>query len=306
MDDGEARCGTGAGGCLGGSPGADLARAAFAETSAMTLVIGPGGRCVLVNPAVSRTLGWTAAELAARPFWEVYVAPEDEVMARQAFTLALEQGLAFPQEGDWLDRRGSRRRVLMHNDVVYDDQGRPCAVVTVGLDITAQRRREALLREHADLDPLTGLRNRRAFFDALGPHLHDGRDPGYGLLFCDVDGLKAVNDTYGHATGDLLIKEVARRLQEITGMGDVVARFGGDEFVVLCPHADEQRLAAVAETIHTAMRDPLPTEGGPLRIGVSTGWSASPEGADADSVIRAADCDMYRMKATHRRAPDPP
>lgn len=279
----------------------ELARAALEGTQAVVLIFDERGHCVKANPAVIRALGWTAEELSARPFWEVYVAPEHVVRARQAFTLALEQGLAFPQEGDWLDQGGTRHRVRMQNDVLRDSQGRPCALVTVGMDVTHQHSLEARLRQRAEIDQLTGLCNRSAFFEHLTTALHTQEGHGVGLLFCDLDDFKQVNDEHGHHMGDLLLTHVARRLREACAPGQQAARFGGDEFVILFPSADEQRLSHLAERISGFLRQPIITAYGTVSTGVSVGWAISHPGVAADELIRTADQRMYRVKSARRR-----
>ena len=286
----------------GRAGGDGLARAAFEDTRALVLVFDERGHCLSVNPAVTRALGWTGEELGARPFWDVFVAPEDVVLARQAFTLAIERGLAYPQEGDWLDRSGARHRISMQNDVLRDPGGELYALVTVGMDVTRQRQQEASLRERADVDQLTGASSRSAFFDHLTGALNARDGDGVGLLFCDLDEFKQVNDDHGHHTGDLLLTQVAQRLQDVCAPDQVVARFGGDEFVVLCPQADEQRLRSLAERIRTALQDPVVTPCATIGAGVSIGWAVSHRGIAADELIRAADQRMYRVKSARRRA----
>ena len=279
----------------------DLACAAFHGTDALVVVLGADGRALLVNPTMTRATGWTEAELVRRPFWDVYVAPEDVDRAKVAFGRSILEGLAFPQEGDWLDHSGGRRRISMQNSVLRDEQGRPYAVVTVGVDVTDQRRHEAALRQRAETDPLTGLRNRGAFFEALTAELGDpSRTSSCGLLFCDLDGFKRANDEHGHGVGDLLLVEVARRLRAVTGVSDVVARLGGDEFVILCPGADEQRVDVLASRLEAEVSRPVLTPRGPVRLGVSVGTTVGRPGAHPDEVLRAADQRMYRVKSSRR------
>ena len=99
----------------------DLACAAFHGTDALVVVLGADGRALLVNPTMTRATGWTEAELMRRPFWDVYVAPEDVDRAKVAFGRSILEGLAFPQEGDWLDHSGGRRRISMQNSVLRDE-----------------------------------------------------------------------------------------------------------------------------------------------------------------------------------------
>ncbi|MEJ5889568.1 GGDEF domain-containing protein [Pseudokineococcus marinus] len=286
-----------------------LMTAAYTSSRALLLVIGVDGRVLVSNPAMTRATGWSAEELAARPFWDTFVAPEDRAVARADFTRAMSTGAHFTVEGDWVARDGARRRVWMQVDVLLDRDGRPYGESLVGVDVTDQRREQDRLRRHADTDALTGLANRRSALTVLGQALADG-GPGAGVLFCDLDGLKATNDRDGHHAGDLLLVEVARRLAATTAPGELVARLGGDEFVVVSPGADRHRLAALAATVQTALEGPTGPPAGPdapsaadprsLRVGVSIGSAVGAPGADPDEVLRAADTHMYQVKTARR------
>jgi cyclic di-GMP phosphodiesterase Gmr len=277
---------------------AGLARAFLDATRALICVVDGGGRIVLANPALQRFTGRTAEELVGQPFWDVYVVPEHVLLAQDAMARAMASGVAYPQEGDWLTADGRRRRVAMQNDVLLDEQGRPWAVACLGLDVTEQRQREELLHRRAQTDLLTGLPNRSSLFDVLarmlGPEVG-----GCGVLFCDLDAFKAVNDQHGHAVGDRLLTEVARRLREVADPDDVVARFGGDEFVLVCPHVDDVRLRALAGAVVDRVSAPFPRPDGPLWVGGSVGTAVSAPGDDPDQLIIRADSAMYGAKA-HR------
>jgi cyclic di-GMP phosphodiesterase Gmr len=171
----------------------------------------------------------------------------------------------------------------------------------VAVDVTEDRRREAQLHLRAQTDLLTGLANRGALFDALRARLVEGVD--CGLLFCDLDGFKGVNDEHGHSVGDRLLAEVALRLAEVAGPGELVSRFGGDEFVILCTGRPEEDLDALAERVTERIRAPFPGPGAPTSIGVSIGVAVSRPGDTADELIGRADRAMYGVKShPHRRA----
>ena len=272
----------------------------FVDASDALLCIVDGeGRILLTNPALQRFTGRSAEEMAGVPFWDVYVVPEQVALSRDAVERAMATGVAYPQEGEWLTGTGERRRVAMRNTVMRDDRGRPYAVGCVGLDVTDDRRREAQLHLRAQTDLLTGIANRGALFDALRARLADG--PGCALLFCDLDQFKIVNDQYGHAVGDALLAEVAGRMAELAGPGDLVARFGGDEFVVLCTGRSDEELTALAARVDVAVRRPFEGPEGPLEIGVSVGIAVGRPGDDADELIGRADRAMYGAKSHPHR-----
>ncbi|TFV48897.1 diguanylate cyclase [Blastococcus sp. TF02A_35] len=268
---------------------------------ALLCVVGADGRVLFANPALQLFTGRTAEELVGQRFWEVWVAPEDAALAAHAVRSAIESGRAHPQEGDWIAAGGGRRRVTMRNTVLRDQDGRPYAIACVGLDVTDDRAREARLRQQTRTDPLTGVANRGALFDALKVRLRAEEPNGCGLLFCDLDEFKAVNDLHGHATGDRLLVEAAGRLAEVAGPDHLVARFGGDEFVILCPHADEQELRALSARVAVRLSAPFPGPEGSLRVGVSVGAAIGRPGEPADDVVARADRAMYGAKSHQRR-----
>ena len=278
---------------------AQLALAFVEAVEALMCVIDGEGRILLTNPALQRFTGQDAEALLGRRFSEVWVAPEDVALADQAVRLAIESGVAHPQEGDWLTGSGERRRVTMRNTVLHDQDGTPYAIACVGLDVSDDRAREARLRHQTRTDLLTGVASRGALFDALAVQL--GSREGCGLLFCDLDQFKTVNDEYGHGTGDRLLVEAAARLVDVAGEDHLVARFGGDEFVIVCPHVDEERLRSLAEDVVAQVGRPFPGPDGPLRIGVSVGIAVGLPGEPVDDVIARADRAMYGAKSHQRR-----
>jgi diguanylate cyclase (GGDEF)-like protein/PAS domain S-box-containing protein len=277
----------------------DLLRAFVDATDALVCIIDGTGRIMLANRALERFTGRTADDLHGQWFWDVFVAPEHVVLAQDAVERAMASGTAHPQEADWLNADGERRRVAMRNTVLLDDDGLPYAIACVGIDVTADRHREELLHQRAQTDLLTGIANRGALFDALHQRLEDG--PGCALLFCDLDQFKEVNDEHGHAVGDRILAEVAARLAAVTGPDDLVARFGGDEFVILRPCPDEAALVELVERVTAEVRRPFPGPEGPLSLGVSIGIAIGQAGESGDDLIGRADRAMYGAKTHQRR-----
>ncbi|HYF46130.1 MAG TPA: EAL domain-containing protein, partial [Acidimicrobiales bacterium] len=185
-----------------------------------------------------------------------------------------------------------------------DDDGRIAAVSAIGRDISETKLFEERLRHQATHDELTGLPNRTLLMDRLEMALaRTARlETGVAVLFCDVDRFKVVNDSLGHAVGDELLKEVADHLAHSVRPGDTVARFGGDEFVLLCSDLSSPRDAVVlSERIQAAVREPILCGDNELVVTLSIGIAYDERGvSQPNALVRDADAAMYRAKSRGR------
>jgi diguanylate cyclase (GGDEF)-like protein/PAS domain S-box-containing protein len=166
-------------------------------------------------------------------------------------------------------------------------------------DVTERKRLEEQLLHDAFHDSLTGLANRALFKDRVDRTLrrYNRRHP-VAVLFLDLDGFKEVNDSLGHAAGDVLLGLVADRLRQGVRVDDTVARLGGDEFAVLVESAeDDPHAAAAAERISAALGAPFLVGGNEIHVRASVGIATADGGEDADQVLRNADLAMYKAKA---------
>jgi diguanylate cyclase (GGDEF)-like protein len=164
---------------------------------------------------------------------------------------------------------------------------------------------EAKINQLARYDALTGLPNRALFRDQMDVAVTSLRRRGpFAIHFIDLDEFKEVNDTLGHPCGDELLCVVADRLRNVVSGSDVVARFGGDEFVVLqYPMSHPNDAAALAERLVAALAEPFQISGNEVVIGASIGIALAPrDGSDADSLLKNADMALYRAKSDGRRA----
>ena len=151
----------------------------------------------------------------------------------------------------------------------------------------------------ARTDQLTGLLNRRGLAEQL---LELGRRWTLGVMMADVDGFKVINDRFGHNVGDAALQQVGTRLRQAVRQRDLVARWGGDEFLVVCPDITEAAIAPVAEKLlHAVCADPVLVDGASVPVGISVGWALAMDGRAAEHLVEVADEAMYRAKAAGGR-----
>jgi diguanylate cyclase (GGDEF)-like protein/PAS domain S-box-containing protein len=182
--------------------------------------------------------------------------------------------------------------------------GKVARLVGALTDIDERRQLEERLRHAALYDALTGLPNRMQFLDHLQQvFTQNSLEPShkYAVLFCDLDGFKAINDTLGHHIGDLLLSAVAGRLAETVRGSDLVARLGGDEFALLLTDIDDGTLGEVVTRIHRIVGEPFELEGHSITVGNSVGVATSDiQYSSPTEMLREADAAMYRAKLDSR------
>lgn len=256
-----------------------------------------------VNPAFCAITGYTSDEVVGKKPTMLRSDVHDELFFRQMWSDLAATG---HWRGEIWNMRKSGDTFLAWQTIsaVRDPGGRVSHYVSVFYDITERKRHEDFIRYQAYHDLLTGLPNRQLFSDRLGQALLHARREGemVGVMFLDLDHFKEVNDTLGHNTGDLLLQEVARRLPHSVRKGDTIARFGGDEFVLLLPNIQRIHNAVVlAEKILAAFDKPFKLEGAELSIRPSIGISLFPrDGDQPEGLVRKADEAMYQAKQKGR------
>jgi diguanylate cyclase (GGDEF)-like protein/PAS domain S-box-containing protein len=199
-------------------------------------------------------------------------------------------------------RKDSEWQWVMSRGLVvqWDDAGQPSRMVGTHTDISARKETEATIWKQANFDSLTGLPNRRMFFDRLTEEIKRSMRSKkmFGLMFIDLDGFKGVNDVFGHQAGDQLLVQVSRRLNQTIRDTDTSARLGGDEFTVLLPGLSHQSdVERIADKILQALNAPYKWGKKTATISASIGIAIFPKhGLDGDTLISHADTAMYEAK----------
>jgi diguanylate cyclase (GGDEF)-like protein/PAS domain S-box-containing protein len=193
--------------------------------------------------------------------------------------------------------------VSLTGSPIYGEDGQVVGASSIGRDISDRKRLQEELARQAMHDALTGLPNRTLLSDRLAQALAGAarRNVAVAVLFLDLDRFKTINDANGHLIGDDLLVKVAERLGTVTRPADTVARFGGDEFVIVCDDTDTIQALEVAQRLEATFRDPIEVGGKWQYISASIGIAVSPPlEADPDALLRYADTAMYDAKARGR------
>jgi diguanylate cyclase (GGDEF)-like protein/PAS domain S-box-containing protein len=255
------------------------------------------GRFLDVNGALVRLLGYSRPEelLDMNLTGEILANPLQRTHLLGAVG---RQGSTEPLEVEWMRKDGTQIKVRLSAQEVFDDRGGLEAYQVIAQDVTAQRELEEHLRRQAASDPLTGLANYRQLNQALDRELRRSKRTGreFALLLFDLDGLKKINDSYGHMVGSQALCRVADALTVWCRDIDTAARFGGDEFAVLLPETGARAAKSAAERIRANIAE----DGNGPALSVSVGVAVYPkDGNNVDNVICAADAAMYAMKRRH-------
>jgi len=258
------------------------------------------GRYVSVSPSYSRMIGYPLQEIIGQPVLD-FLHPDDRAPS-QAALAQLFAGGVLP---DVIEVR------KQHRDGHYVSLGTkacgvsdPCTghsigAVLVSRDISRDQQRRQHLERLASRDPLTGLPNRMSISDHIKRLLSQPDDHAHtALLFIDLNGFKAVNDSKGHAAGDALLLQVSQRLADCMRAGDAIGRLGGDEFVVASRCHDHAAAAAIAQRLLDSLAHPFTLQGLEVQIGAAIGISlARPGTTSVEALFETADRAMYEAKA---------
>lgn len=259
-----------------------------------------------LNPVAEQLIGWSGAEARRRPIGEVFQSldEEDRQPTATAVELCLKSARRAEQHAVLRTRDGRQYAVDELATPLMNSSGRLIGAVAVFRDVTEARRVTSQLALQANYDALTRLPNRHLLRDRLSHAIARAQrsNQALGVFFVDLDHFKKINDSLGHAAGDLLLQAFAVRLQACVRHGDTVARLGGDEFIILLEDvAHEERGAVVARKVIEALKSSFLIEGHEFFVTCSIGISLYPrDGQDEQTLLKNADAAMYRAKQQGR------
>jgi diguanylate cyclase (GGDEF)-like protein/PAS domain S-box-containing protein len=271
----------------------ELARAIVDHAADGILAVDPDGIIESANPAAERMFGRGAGRLDGIPLRSILAGDDDVIDLRDR---------GHP-EGEAIGLRPDGTTFPVELTVSHLDLGDRALSTVVARDITERKAFERRLTHQGTHDPLTGLPNRTLFLDRLGHAIDTAsrtRRP-LAVLFCDLDRFKVVNDSLGHTAGDTLLFSVAARFRNALRTMDTVARFGGDEFVILAEDlASEDHAVVVARKLAESLAEPIRVGTEEIHVTASIGIALARVATTAEELIRDADVAMYRAKSTGR------
>ncbi|MBS0336154.1 MAG: diguanylate cyclase [Proteobacteria bacterium] len=275
-------------------------RGAFEHSATGMAIIGLDGRWQMVNPALCAITGYTPEELLERTFTDI-THPEDRSLSPAQLQELLDgRRDTYQIEKRYVHKQGHAVWVQANVSLVRNAEGKPLHLISQIIDVSERRRLQAEVEHLALHDQLTGLPNSRLLLDRLAHALATARRTKrpIGVMYLDLDGFKPINDTYGHAAGDLVLKEFSARVSRVLRANDTIARVGGDEFVAVLGEVDgeaEARLAA--ERVLEATAKPFDLGNAVASLSTSIGIALFPaHGEDPQSLLQRADTAMYQAK----------
>jgi diguanylate cyclase (GGDEF)-like protein/PAS domain S-box-containing protein len=275
-------------------------RRAFDDSHVGMALVSTAGRYQRVNRALCDVTGYPSDELVGKTFGEITHPDDIEADLEALSELVQGERYGYRTEKRYIHAAGHPVWISLNVSPIYEGDGPPAYLLAQVEDISDRKESEERLTRQALHDSLTGLPNRTLFSDRVRMASSRGGVRGFAIIYLDLDGFKLVNDTLGHAAGDQVLIEVARRLEPLLRVGDTLARLGGDEYALLCEEVGDEEVRSIADRVIEAMAEPIELQGRAIAQAASIGialYEADGSPTEPDQMLGEADLAMYRAKA---------
>lgn len=267
----------------------------------LAIELDSSGTIIFCNDFALHLTGWKREELLGRNWFEI-LSPDHNLLASYEEWISLDT-MPVHYENTIITKNGETRLIAWNITVLYDTNGAVIGTACIGKDITEQRKAQEELIHLSSHDALTGLYNRMYFEEEL-KRLSQGRKFPVSIITIDLDGLKTVNDTQGHDSGDRMIRMAAQVLLGAFRAGDMLARIGGDEFCILLPETGLAEADEAVNRIRRQVQEATAGVGG-LCLRMSIGVATAHEASELFDALKQSDMRMYQDKFAHRAGQPP-
>ncbi|MFP4671782.1 MAG: PAS domain S-box protein [Desulfohalobiaceae bacterium] len=268
----------------------------FENSADAIAIVDWEGRFIRWNKRAAEMFGYSFLDMQGKHYSEFYARQEE---LSELLSLLGRQGFVHDHEVYFINKDGSLKPCSVSISKIHDEDGQPMGSISIVRDLTQWKLAQEKLEEMSLYDSLTSLYNR-FFFEEEMQRLGDQRHTPIGIIVCDVDGLKLINDTLGHYKGDELLKKSAEILQNCFRRSDILARIGGDEFAVLLPDSKEEAVQACCQRVRHKVEE-YNQQDPELGMSISIGYAVcSGSEVHMQELFKRADDAMYQEKLQHR------
>jgi diguanylate cyclase (GGDEF)-like protein/PAS domain S-box-containing protein len=252
-----------------------------------------------LSDSITNIAGYTKEELLGTAFTNYFTKDQVNHNIQQLSQKIIDGEIVEPHVVNIFHKNKTNLYLEVSSYPIYDANGKFIEVKGIARNVTQEYKAQQKLHFLSNHDTLTGIANRHSLYNKLEYIITDSKrnTKNFSLLYIDLDEFKAVNDTYGHDTGDILLKDVTSRTQLEIRQNDIFARIGGDEFIIVLTDVDKDFISKIAQNILSSLVKPFMIYEQTINISVSIGIATYPkDGEDIDSLLKNADNAMYSIK----------